>query len=88
MPIYEYKCTVCGKIIERMQKVNEEPPITCPFCGSSHTLKKLVSQTSFELKGSGWYATDYKNNSSTGEKPKDNNKKGETNDVGKNASNY
>jgi putative FmdB family regulatory protein len=57
MPIYEYKCLDCGKEHEVLQKFSDEPLKTCPDCGGSVT--KLISNTSFVLKGSGWYVTDY-----------------------------
>ncbi|MBE0428063.1 MAG: zinc ribbon domain-containing protein [Nitrospirae bacterium] len=57
MPIYEYECLSCGKQCEVMQKFNDEPLSTCPDCGG--TMHKLISQTSFVLKGTGWYVTDY-----------------------------
>jgi putative FmdB family regulatory protein len=57
MPIYEYDCTSCGKNHEIMQKITEEPLKKCPDCGGK--LKKKISNTSFVLKGTGWYATDY-----------------------------
>ena len=57
MPIYEYECRNCGKHFEKMQKITEEPLSSCPFCAGK--LKKLVSNCSFQLKGSGWYVTDY-----------------------------
>lgn len=57
MPIYEYGCTKCGKHHEVMQKITEKPLTKCPDCGG--TLKKKISNTSFVLKGTGWYVTDY-----------------------------
>lgn len=57
MPIYEYKCEKCGKEREVMQKMTEKPLTVCESCGGR--LKKLISNTSFVLKGSGWYVTDY-----------------------------
>jgi len=57
MPIYEYKCQQCGKHHEVMQKITEKPLKKCPDCGGE--MKKMISSTSFVLKGSGWYATDY-----------------------------
>lgn len=57
MPIYEYKCLSCGKRLELMQKFSDSPLSKCPDCGG--TMKKLVSNTSFVLKGTGWYKTDY-----------------------------
>ncbi len=57
MPIYEYQCIVCEKITEAMQKFSDAPLTACPECGGQ--LKKLISNTSFVLKGTGWYKTDY-----------------------------
>jgi putative FmdB family regulatory protein len=57
MPIYEYECLNCGKHYEVIQKFSEEPLRRCADCGGH--LHKLVSQTSFILKGTGWYVTDY-----------------------------
>ena len=56
MPIYEYKCPHCG-VFEEMQKVSDQPVKRCPKCKSK--VERIVSRTSFVLKGSGWYATDY-----------------------------
>jgi len=58
MPIYEYGCENCGKIDEVLQSLSEEPLKECRFCGSS-SVRKLISRSSFHLKGSGWYVTDY-----------------------------
>ena len=60
MPIYEYTCTVCNAHVEKMQRMTESPLTDCPVCGAHDSLKKLISQSSFHLKGSGWYVTDYK----------------------------
>jgi len=60
MPIYEYKCTECEYRLEKLQKMSDDPLIDCPECGDS-SLTKLVSASSFKLKGSGWYETDFKN---------------------------
>ncbi len=57
MPIYEYGCVKCGKTHEIMQKFSDAPLVVCPDCGGE--VKKLISNTSFVLKGTGWYATDY-----------------------------
>lgn len=57
MPIYEYKCSKCNQQFEVMQKISDEPLTTCSTCGGE--LKKLIANTSFVLKGSGWYVTDY-----------------------------
>jgi putative FmdB family regulatory protein len=57
MPVYEYKCTECNKQFEIMQKITDDPLNKCGSCGGE--LKKLITNTSFVLKGSGWYVTDY-----------------------------
>jgi putative FmdB family regulatory protein len=56
MPIYEYHCSKCGDF-ETMQKMSDKPLTQCPTCRRKVT--KLISNTSFQLKGSGWYVTDY-----------------------------
>jgi putative FmdB family regulatory protein len=58
MPIYEYECESCRKVHEVMQKFSDAPLTACPECNSP--VKKLVSMSSFALKGTGWYTTDYK----------------------------
>ena len=63
MPIYEYRCDKCGLEKEYLQKVSDAPISACP-CGES-TMTKLISAAGFQLKGSGWYATDFKG----GQKP-------------------
>lgn len=68
MPIYEYECTKCGNIEEAVQKMSDAPLTTCRQC--SGKLHKLISQSSFHLKGSGWYVTDYANKSSNSPAPK------------------
>lgn len=60
MPIYEYRCQVCQHEIEVMQKMSEDALTTCPECGKEG-LTKLISRSSFQLKGTGWYQTDFKN---------------------------
>ena len=59
MPIYEYQCAACEHQLESLQKMNEEPLRDCPQCGRPE-LRRLISQSSFRLKGSGWYATDFR----------------------------
>jgi len=59
MPIYEYGCEQCGHTFELLQKVSDDPPGTCPSCGKDDGIKKLVSRTSFVLKGGGWYKDHY-----------------------------
>jgi putative FmdB family regulatory protein len=61
MPIYEYECSKCGKINEALQKFSDKPLTKCRHC--SGKLHKLISQSSFHLKGTGWYVTDYANKS-------------------------
>ena len=61
MPIYEYECTKCGKLEEVYQKFSDKPLTKCKHC--SGKLHKLISQSSFHLKGTGWYVTDYANKS-------------------------
>ena len=59
MPIYEYECSQCHQVSDALQKVNDPPPETCPHCGARSTLSRVVSRTSFVLKGGGWYADLY-----------------------------
>ena len=59
MPIYEYKCQDCGHQLEAMQRVSEPALTDCPACGKAE-LKKLVSAAGFQLKGTGWYVTDFR----------------------------
>ncbi len=61
MPIYEYLCNSCGAEKEHLQKINDAPIAVCPVCGSSNYVKR-ISAAGFQLKGSGWYVTDFKNN--------------------------
>ena len=58
MPIYEYACPDCNHRFETIQKISEDPIKVCPSCGAEN-VKKLVSATSFVLKGSGWYSDHY-----------------------------
>ena len=59
MPIYEYRCAACGHQEEHLQKVSEAPLTVCPACGKPQYRKQL-SAAGFQLKGTGWYATDFK----------------------------
>jgi putative FmdB family regulatory protein len=59
MPIYEYRCASCGFQSEYLQKVSDPPRSVCPECGKA-TFNKLLTAAGFQLKGSGWYATDFK----------------------------
>ena len=62
VPIYEYQCSSCNVKGEHLQKMSDAPIIICPAC-DKNTYTKLISAAGFHLKGSGWYATDFKNNS-------------------------
>ena len=62
MPIYEYLCRHCGHHLEAIQKMTDKPLQHCEQCGNMK-LEKQISATSFRLKGSGWYATDYNSGS-------------------------
>lgn len=62
MPIYEYRCASCGYQKEYLQRMSDAQLTDCPECGK-RTLKKMVTAAGFQLKGSGWYATDFKNGS-------------------------
>ena len=64
MPIYEYECQKCGARLERIQKFSDPILTECPKCKGR--LKKLISNTSFVLKGTGWYVTDYARKDSGG----------------------
>jgi putative FmdB family regulatory protein len=59
MPIYEYRCSSCGHEVEVLQKLSEARLVVCPAC-SETALVKLMSAAGFQLKGTGWYATDFK----------------------------
>jgi putative FmdB family regulatory protein len=60
MPIYAYKCASCGHAQDVLQKVSDAPLVDCPSCGAA-ALAKQITAAGFQLKGSGWYATDFKN---------------------------
>ncbi len=68
MPIYEYKCESCGHQLEALQKMSDAALTDCPACRASQ-LKKLISASGFQLKGSGWYETDFKGGKAKTEKP-------------------
>ncbi len=65
MPLYEYQCADCGKVLEMIQKFSDPPLTECPSCGGS--LEKLLSAPAIQFKGSGWYITDYARKSGNGE---------------------
>lgn len=62
MPIYAYKCGSCGHAKDVLQKLSDAPLAVCPACGAA-SFSKQVTAAGFQLKGSGWYATDFKNGS-------------------------
>ena len=64
MPIYEYRCGKCGFQKEFLQRLNDTPLTQCPECGK-RALKKMVTAAGFQLKGTGWYATDFKGGGAT-----------------------
>jgi putative FmdB family regulatory protein len=78
MPIYEYHCEKCGDF-EATQRITEKPLSRCPTCKAK--VKKLISNTSFQLKGTGWYVTDYarKGKSDNGSSSKSESSKSESN---------
>ena len=67
MPIYEFVCESCGRIVERLQKLTDPPPDACPECGGK--MAKIMSRNSFQLKGGGWYRDLYSSSSGSGSTP-------------------
>lgn len=61
MPIYAYKCGSCGHAKDVLQKISDAPLTDCPACGAS-SFSKQITAAGFQLKGSGWYATDFRGN--------------------------
>jgi putative FmdB family regulatory protein len=59
MPIYAYKCESCGHAKDVLQKMSDAPLVDCPQCGAA-TFKKQLTAAGFQLKGSGWYVTDFR----------------------------
>ena len=78
MPIYEYRCEACGHQGEHLQKVSDAPLSKCPECGKAKYRKQL-SAAGFQLKGTGWYATDFRGGSG-GASAKSGEKKGDKKD--------
>lgn len=64
MPIYAYKCASCGHSKDVLQKISDDPLVTCPSCGKP-AFSKQITAAGFQLKGSGWYATDFRGASHT-----------------------
>ncbi|MBF9265820.1 FmdB family zinc ribbon protein, partial [Paracidovorax cattleyae] len=65
MPIYAYKCGSCGHAKDVLQKISDAPLTVCPACGAE-TFAKQVTAAGFQLKGSGWYVTDFRGGSGGG----------------------
>ena len=80
MPIYAYKCESCGFAKDVLQKISDTPLSDCPSCGAS-TFRKQLTAAGFQLKGSGWYATDFKGSGAApapaSDKPSEGDKKAE-----------
>jgi putative FmdB family regulatory protein len=70
MPIYAYKCESCGHAKDVLQKMSDVPLVDCPACGAS-AFKKQLTSAGFQLKGSGWYVTDFRDGKGGGDKAKD-----------------
>src|SRR5262249_2668116 len=84
MPIYEYKCSKCGKTIEVIQKMSDKPLKKHEQCGGA--LTKLISAAGFQFKGTGWYVTDYARKSSSENKETASDKKTESKESSSNGS--
>jgi len=74
MPIYEYQCTSCDSSFELMQKISDGPPKKCPLCDHKE-VRKLISKVGFQLKGTGWYETDFKDKKNSKKSDKTNTQK-------------
>jgi len=86
MPIYAYKCASCGHAKDVLQKMSDSPLTVCPACGAE-TFSKQVTAAGFQLKGSGWYATDFRGSGSApAAKPADGAASGENKADSKNES--
>ena len=60
MPIYAFQCDACGHAFDRLQKLSDADPATCPACGAGGQIRRQLTAPSFRLSGSGWYETDFK----------------------------
>lgn len=83
MPIYEYRCSNCQAQKEFLQKVSDPPHTVCPECGQA-ALSKMVTAAGFQLKGTGWYVTDFRNGSTSASSQNKDGKAGDG-EVGKDA---
>ncbi len=70
MPIYAYKCESCGHAKDVLQKMSDAPLVDCPSCGAP-AFKKQLTAAGFQLKGSGWYVTDFRDGKGGADKAKD-----------------
>jgi putative FmdB family regulatory protein len=77
MPIYAYKCADCGHEQEVLQKISDPPLTDCPDCGQP-SMAKQVTAAGFQLKGTGWYVTDFRNKDAGGKNGKANKTEGAT----------
>lgn len=76
MPIYEYQCQACEQVSDALQKMSDDPLVTCPECNED-ALKKLISAPRFRLAGSGWYETDFKSDNQRNLAKSDSDKSGD-----------
>jgi putative FmdB family regulatory protein len=76
MPIYEYRCGACGFQKEFLQRMSDAPLTDCPECGKAE-FNKMVTAAGFQLKGNGWYATDFRNKDKGGKPAKEQDKPAE-----------
>ena len=79
MPIYEYECQQCGAVEEALQKISDKPLTKCSQCTGK--LRKMISNSTFHLKGSGWYVTDYAKKSTSPSTSTDSGKQAKTSDT-------
>lgn len=77
MPIYAYKCASCGHAKDVLQKISDDPLTLCPACGAESFTKQLTA-AGFQLKGSGWYVTDFRDGAKTGSTKADDSKAADT----------
>ena len=82
MPIYAYKCESCGHAKDVLQKMSDAPLVDCPACGAP-AFKKQLTAAGFQLKGSGWYVTDFRDGKGGGDKAKDGEKSKDSTDAEK-----
>jgi len=79
MPIYAYRCAACGHAKDVLQKLSDAPLTECPACGAAR-FEKQVTAAGFQLKGSGWYVTDFRNGSGAKPDAKSDDKSGDKSD--------